>query len=335
MVGWFNNYWGLLPLDLSRMSKKKLNQFANEEQFLIEFDKLFTLAMNTFKWNNLPASVDSRWLERSFILTGKAMIVIDQGGYLALAGGANSALNVNGYPIRAFGWGANGYNKQFNLYVRGADEQIETRRAAGSDLQKLDTVIDGVLGYDSSTAFPPIHHIVAQARRMADTMRSLDTCAINLKTPYIISTEESQINSVKEAFKQREDNMPAILGSGGMGIDSIKVWPAGTDPGIMAVLWEHRENLEGEIREQWGQQSNPESNKRERMLVDEVNSNNEATQDSVYKRLEWRRRFCEDVNECFGLDISVELNNQSEEYKDTFGIEDPVEDGGDPNALAE
>ena len=53
--------------------------------------------------------------------------------------------------------------------------------------------------------------------------------------------------------------------------------------------------------------------KSERLLVDEINSNNEFTEQGLKHRLDSRKLFCEQVNEAFGLNISVKLKNPPKE----------------------
>ena len=62
------------------------------------------------------------------------------------------------------------------------------------------------------------------------------------------------------------------------------------------------------MKELLGVNNNPNVDKKERLLVDEVNANNEATEDNISHRLKERELFCERVNKAFGLNISVSVN---------------------------
>ena len=79
--------------------------------------------------------------------------------------------------------------------------------------------------------------------------------------------------------------------------------------------------LEREILTFFGLNNNFE--KKERLLVDEVNSNNEFISSNVDIMLKCREDFCKEVNEMFGLNISVKKKYGNieeggvEEWQDT------------------
>ena len=60
--------------------------------------------------------------------------------------------------------------------------------------------------------------------------------------------------------------------------------------------------------------------KRERLLVDEVNSNNQETKANGFYRLDQRLHFCENMKAAFGLDITcVERHPAESESEDGNG----------------
>ena len=57
--------------------------------------------------------------------------------------------------------------------------------------------------------------------------------------------------------------------------------------------------------------------KRERLLTDEINANNELIMDSVYSQLQLRTEASKKINEMFGTNISVSfLNFKIQEEKE-------------------
>ena len=86
---------------------------------------------------------------------------------------------------------------------------------------------------------------------------------------------------------------------------------------------------------------NTNTEKRERMIDAEATANNEDIMLMRRSRLATRRRFCEQVNERFGLDISVKYGVPHEregsadvdmggyDGNDTNGESDNLDDGGD------
>ena len=71
--------------------------------------------------------------------------------------------------------------------------------------------------------------------------------------------------------------------------------------------------------------NNSNTDKRERLISAEVNSNNQFVSCNVNKMLEARQRACELINAKFGLNISVELRTpQKEENEGSEEVDDNV-----------
>lgn len=302
---WYDLYWGNIPIDLSGMSKRKLAKYNNHAEFNNIFQAEFTSMVNLFTWSNLPDTCDAAFLERCLLLFGRALIAKVGGSFLTLGGAGTDSVNVYGYPIYAYGWGYNGYNRKLSAYVPG------TANAAGGPAGSApaNDAPECVICYDNAASYPYINYIVRAAARMGDLIRACDVAAQGLKSPYLITCDESQVESVKRALDDRRDNLCAIIASRiSLSADQFKVWPTALQPDVLRSLWEQYRNIEAQLHETFGINANANTDKRERLLVDEVNSNNEAVHANLQKRLDWRKRFCEEVNETFHLNIGVEVN---------------------------
>lgn len=321
-MNWYNNYWGNISLDVSKLSAKKLKKFENNLEFQNIFHNFFNAALNTFKYNDLPDTMDERMIERSYLISARCVGADDNGGLLSLTGAPASGWTLYGYPAKAFGWGFNGYNKEFNLYVPGADLSEAIRRNAGGETVGKP---NAVMGYDNSTGYPYVNYLITECHRLANLKMAIDVLVENLKQPLIVSCNDDAVNTVREAFKERGENMPAIVGTGKMPIDAFKVWDTKATPETLEAFKNLYEWYENNLRELFGINSNEQTDKKERLLVDEVNINNEMTIDSVDKRLVWRKRWCEQMNEVFGTNISVELRNKPKEKEMERGETDEEE----------
>lgn len=299
---WYQNIFGNLPLN---MSDKKLAKYETDMEFINTFNRLMNLALDTFVWEGLPETCNARFLELSLLLYGKAVLVNRDGAYMNLAFAAGSDLNIYGEPMNGYGYGVNGFNEQFKLYIDGAEQSKVVLEGIGQDGTKN---YNAVMCRDNKLSFPYINYIFTAARRLTQTMRSADVIAQNLKQPIIITCEESMVKSVRETLNRRDDNVNSIISSGKLPIDSFKVWKTEADPNTLKVMWEHYGNLDSQVKELLGVNNNPNVDKKERLLVDEVNANNEATEDNISHRLKERELFCERVNKAFGLNISVSAN---------------------------
>ena len=316
---WWNPYWGKIPLSASRLSARKMAEWGNSQEFLNAYQKYFTLAQDIFGWRNLPATIDERMIERSLLLTGRVLIAEVDGVPIALAGADGANINVNGYPLTGWGWGFNGFNREFRLYVPGADDgNVLTQTASGLNLTYPKP--EAVMGYDNVDGYPMVNYIVVAARRLADLIRSCDVVVAGLKSPYLITCDETQVKTVEEAMRRRQNNEIAIIASK-MSVtdDMFHVWPTEISPDTLRTFWEQYRNVEAELLETLGINSNDNTDKRERLLVDEINSNNEEIGGQLSKRYSQRKLLADRVNATFGLNIQPYIKRT--EYREQ-GITD-------------
>lgn len=322
---WYDRYWGCMPMDLSGIKKSKAAKLQNNMAFTNLFENYFTMAQNLFEWSGLPPTCDERFLERCLLLYGKAMIAKVDGSYVTLGAAPGAGLNLYGYPLKAFGWGINGFNREFSTYVPGADEGMALRQA--SDGRDKYPAPEAVICYDNIDAFPYVSYVFDSAQRLGDLLRSCDVAVNNLKCPFIVTCEESQLSSVKAAFDKRDQNSAVIITSGSINLDSFKVWQTGVEPEVLKTFWEQYRNIEAQLLEILGIDSNSNTDKKERLLVDEINANNEEASINLMKRLRQREIFCERVHDCFPeLNISVRLRKEVSDNGQTDDV-----DGDDRN----
>lgn len=328
---WWGNYWGAMPLTPG-LKKSKLNKLQNNLEFINHFETYFALAQQLFRWEGLPPTCDARFLERCLLLYGEAMIADVDGAFLSLASANGAGRNVYGYGIKGWGWGLNGYNREFRLYVPGAEDSTTLLKASdGAKPSPLSP--QAVVCYDNVTCYPYVNYITVAAYRLADLLRSCDVCVHNLKTPYVISCAETDVNSVKEALRRRDENEAAIVTAKGFNLESFKLWPTSADSTALTAMWEQYRNIEAQLLEVLGVNSNDNTDKRERLLVDEVNANNETVGHNLDRRLHWRKVFCEQLRDAFGLDVSVSINEEVARYAEIDDVggddQDAPDDGAD------
>lgn len=334
-MNWFN-YWGCIPVT-GKIKKKDWANVQNSREFNNTFMVFYTLALELYKWSGLPDTCDERMLERYLLLNGQAMIADVNGAYLTLASAGGSDINLYGYPTQGFGYGLNGFNQRFNLYVPGADDSKELLTSPAGNLPQTSRP-EAVVCYDNAAAYPYILYIMQDALRLSDLVRSADVAVKTLKSPIIIGVNETERSSMKQLMEDYEDNVFAILTAKGFSLDSIQVWPTNGNPQTIEAIWNQYLNVWARLLGIFGLNSNPNEDKKERLLVDEVNANNQYITSSLYKRLAWRKNFCEQVNRTFGLNISVDINPEVKEHvsDDSYGRpEDDLDNptgGGDSDS---
>ena len=282
--------------DYNTLSKKKVALYENNIEFQNIFYNLLNIAMYSFSIEGLPDSCNERFFKLNLIFNGYAALIKDPDlGYLSLGVRPtvnSSQLNIYGeYPdVMAFGW--NGFNKQYSNYMYGTDN---------SDAE-------AVICRDNDLMYPIINILWVYAKRLTDTMRTLDVTARKLKTPYFITCDEAQKSSIKKILDDVDFNQDSIIANRSTMPNEFSVLQTGVQPESVRVLWEHYSNLESEIRTFLGINSAANLDKKERLVVDEAQANDILTDINIEYRLKSYKQFCDTVNNLWGLNISFVSN---------------------------
>ena len=282
--------------DYNTLSKKKVALYENNIEFQNIFYNLLNITMYSFSIEGLPDSCNERFFKLNLIFNGYAALIKDPDlGYLSLGVRPtvnSSQLNIYGeYPdVMAFGW--NGFNKQYTNYMYGTDN---------SDAE-------AVICRDNDMMYPMINILWIYAKRLTDTMRTLDVTARKLKTPYFITCDESQKSSIKKILDDVDFNQDSIIANRSTMPNEFNVLQTGVQPESVRVLWEHYSNLESEIRTFLGINSAANLDKKERLVVDEAEANDILTDINIQYRLKSYQQFCDTVNNLWGLNISFVSN---------------------------
>lgn len=291
---WLSN---MFPwFDYNTLSKKKVALYENDIEFQNMFYNLLNILMYSFSIEGLPDSCNERFFKLNLIFNGYAALIKDPDlGYLSLGVRPtvnSSQLNIYGeFPnVMAFGW--NGFNKQYTNYMYGTDN----------------TDAEAVICRDNDMMYPMINIIWMYAKRLTDTMRTLDITARKLKTPYFITCDEAQKSSIKKILEDVDFNQDSIIANRSTMPNEFNVLQTGVQPESVRVLWEHYSNLESEIRTFLGINSAANLDKKERLVVDEAEANDILTDINIQYRLKSYQQFCDTVNNLWGLNISFVSN---------------------------
>lgn len=265
------------------------------------YNRLMELAISRFQWNNLPDTVDARFLEITLCNYGFAIFFKDEVmGYLALKSMINGPLNVYNIPVRRKAYANNGYQKELNES-------------------------DSVIIYNNM-----MHtNVNTDLKIFADKLYQIDrTLMVNInaqKTPVAILCDENQRLTMMNLYAKYEGNEPFIFGSKNLDLKSIQSINTQA-PYIADKLWETKTQLWNEAMTYLGI-SNVSMVKKERLVTDEVSRNMGATVASRYSELRERQRACDRINKMFGLNVSVEYNSDVLAYSD----EELLDDAGEMN----
>lgn len=257
----------------------------NDLVYIDYYTRLKEYAINTFQWVNLPDTVDARYMELILCERGKVCFFQDEVvGFMALPVNEYGNLNVYNYPTEHQIYAVNGYNKNRNIE-------------------------DSVVIYNNYLRLPTVLTLSLYAERLSKIQRTIDVNIGACKTPYIIVATENQRLALENAFNQIDENKPALFFTNEMNLDNIKALDLKT-PYVSDKLTLLKHDVWNEAMTFLGIE-NSNTDKKERMITDEVNSNDGQIEASRFNMLDARLEACEKINKMFGLNISCKFRNDN------------------------
>lgn len=258
-------------------------QRENQVMVMEMFNRWSNLMITRYDWQNLPSGVDERLLNIGLYCQGSCAFFNDPVlGVTALPCNHGNTFNFLYQPtsVTIFGYGM---SRQIN------------------DPSKFGFV------RSTPTGMPLALTVYEYVRRMADVLRAIDVVNQRLKRPYIIKCDEKERLTIMNLFKRVKDNEELILGQKNYPLDnrSFDIAPL-PYAGNTELLWQTYHAYERLLYTAIGVQTVPEE-KRERLLVDEVNSNNMVIELANETNLKELTLCIEKVNKIFGTNISVSL----------------------------
>lgn len=265
------------------ISMKSIAKQLNEWTYTDYYYRLMLIARSVFKWNNLPNGINEKWIERYLFNEGNCLFYKDKTkGFMVAKCTQSGALNY--------------YDEATLLTPYGTGY-------VGKPLQNGEKCIL-IQNNDLMLSTSPTIQLFAY--RLADIQRTIDVNISAQKTPVIVLCGEKQKLSIKRAMQQVSDNEIAIYGDKTLDIDSIKALKVDA-PVVFDKLYTQKQNVWNECMTFLGINNNSQEAKRERLVVNEVEANNEQIEASAEVFFKARQDACERINELFDLDISVEM----------------------------
>ena len=269
----------------------------NNRTYLQYYNRLLELAINMYEWKNLPDSVDERFLELTLFSDGMAVFFRDDIlGELCLQCMIGGNLDVYRIPIERTAYATNGYQMQLNSQ-------------------------NSVIIFNNYTHTNSMVDVEMYARRLYEIERTIDVNVKAQKTPLIIRASENQRLTMKNLYMQYDGNEPFIFGDKNLDMDAIKVLPTNA-PYVADKLNILKRQIWNEALTYLGIE-NSNTEKKERLVSDEVNSNLGGVAAQRFCRLNARRKAADQINKMFGLNIEVSFR---EEVKEMFKEDNETEE---------
>lgn len=288
------------------MARKRatLTDLLNDLTYRTIFDKFKMVAVNMFEWSGLPEGIEEKHIEQFLFDDGVAIFFRDPNmSYMCLKADPGADLNVYGEPL---GWWATGFN--YHEYY-GADKCV---------------IISNNKPRVATSSF-----ITFYANKLTEAERTMDVNVKACKTPYIFVCDDKDVLTFKQIFAKVDGNEPAIYADKGLNLESLQVFQTGVR--FMGNdLQDYKHTVENELLTFLGV-NNVSVDKKERLITDEAESNDELIQSFCDIQLESRQKACEAINKMFpGLNVSVKLRcgnvekaveNYTPEVKDDDSIQ--------------
>ena len=283
-------------------SKDRKRIIENNFRLNLIYNKYKMLSLNMFRWEGLPETIESRHIENSLFNCGLCLIVDDKDlGFISVPCNYGANMNVNAVPTEVITCGFN---------------YIKTFKYLAKDKDKCQLILNNDLAIGNE------HYIFDYAQRMFEVENCIRVNINQQKFPWFVNTTPNNKKSMQVMFEKVMNGEPYILGSKDQ-IGDVEVLTLNT-PYVADKLNEYKYELEREVLSFHGLNNNFE--KKERLLVDEVNSNNDFIDRNVELMYRQRKIACEQLNKKFGWNVRVVNLNEETNNKQALELEMEGED---------
>lgn len=288
--------------------------WLNDRTYLDYKSRLKKIATSIFEWRNLPDSMDSEYIEYCLYALGQcALLHTPDYGYINTKATINGNLNLYGLPtaLNCYSYGSVQYNR--NVYYGGESKDINSECILVKNTQDRNPV-------------PTVATLELFAYRLYQAERTADVNVQNAKRSRLILTSENQRLTMENLFRQYDSNLPYIFGDSDNfksgSIESLDISSAFIGSDIMKYkkeIWNEALTFLG---------CDNFSEKKERLISDEVDTNNEVINLNLMSFLAPRQLACDQFNKKYDMNIEVKVRSDlqniiktyassvSEEFKD-------------------
>ena len=294
-----------------------------QRNFTTYFNLLTNKVASMFIWQNLPETIDQRYLELSLLLGGKVCWFKDNDKLYCLSG------NIGGPP--------NVYYEPTEFIIANpvlGSKQLKVRNLDGSSsVENLDGILmaNSDVDYESTAVKGGLYSLIYQtAGLLADNISSLNISQLNSRISILYTADsEAQARAGELILREVYNGKPYKILEQDV-VEKINVNPvasAGQNNSMMSLIEAHQYIL-AQFFQEIGISANYNM-KRERLNTAEVEMNNGALDVNIFSMLKNRQEAVALINEKFGTNISVDLNFAI--FNEANGNADAQEESGDEN----
>lgn len=271
----------------------------NNQTYVDYLERMKKICLSMFEWQNLPSSMDARFIELCLFYNGQAALLYDEDyGYLNTMAADGGYINIYGLPTEIICYSYR-FNQRRGLYTQDIGEEKDK---------------ECILVMNNYERVPTAATVNLFAYRLAEAQRTADVNIKAQRTPILITTDQKQYFTLKKMYEEYDGNTPAIFADKNVitpdALKSLK-----TDaPFIAQNIMDYKREIWNEFLTFMGISNLSE--KRERMISNEVDSNNELVNLNLQALLIPRKLACKQFNEKYGLmgDKAIDVKVRSDLY---------------------
>lgn len=256
----------------------------NNDTYVDYLERMKKICLSMFEWQNLPQSMNARYLEMCLFYNGQAALLYDDTyGYINTMAADGGYINIYGLPTEVMCYSYR-FNQRRSLYMTDTGEE------KGKEC---------ILVLNNYERIPTTSTVSLFAYRLAEAQRTADVNIKAQRTPLLIATDQKQYFTLKKMYEEYDGNTPAIFADKNLlSPDAIKALKTDA-PFICQNIMDYKREIWNEFLTFMGISNLSE--KRERMISDEVDSNNELVNLNLQALLAPRQEACKQFNEKYGL----------------------------------
>lgn len=303
------------------------NALINDATYFDYLYRLKKVAISIFEWENLPASMNARYLEETLYYDGMAALLKDENlGYINTRCCSNGYINIYGLPNR-FNCYSYSFSEYRNLYTGKVIIENETDETFNERLKDTSCVL--VLNNWDRVSTASTIELFAYRLYEAE-----QTAMVNIKaqkTPVMVTVDENQRLMMENLYSQYDGNKPVIFGDknqlNGNIIKSINT----EAPFVADKVMDYKKEIWNEALTFLGI-NNIMLDKKERLVADEANSNNELINLNLQAALVPRQEAAKQFNELFdltGTDKEIKVRVRSDLHNIIKNMESVITDYND------
>lgn len=287
---------GMIPPGIMQDGQRAQNAetfLTNQDTATMFMWRLMNLAISVFKWDNLPEGVDSRMLEFWLLRDGFVGFFYDEmlksdekrrapEGYAVLPLLLQGEWDMYEYPKSRCAYAVNGFQYDCN-----------------ED--------NSVIIFNNYLRVPMWMTLWQYAYRLSEVQRTIDINCKQQRTARVIRCDEKERVTYLNAAKEVDEGRNWVHGNKNLDMDNFQVFDI-TTPFVANEMQVYKHQLWNEALTYLGIE-NVNTDKKERLISDEVINNMGDVEAERFTRLNARKQACDEINKLFGLDVDVDFRS--------------------------